>query len=79
MAFFRNRRVIAEILNMNEEPFKRCAVILQVISLPYDIHVAKFQNCALITAKLLVKEDNWYHVPVTAEGSLLPVKCSRRH
>lgn len=68
--FFSNPEKSAEITGLSSEAIKRCAIILQVISSEYEIKLPEFSDFCASTANYLVKEYNWYYLPISVHKIL---------
>ena len=60
---FRHHSKFSEITGVKEELIIRLYVILQAMSSNCQIKLAEFENYCLDTAKLFLKEYNWYKMP----------------
>jgi hypothetical protein len=82
--FFKNYRESARITGVNADLIRRFYVILQSISLGFEVNIEEFDKYTKDTAKLFVKEYSWFYMPAsvhtvlshgahTVSGAILPV------
>lgn len=70
-SFFSKPDVVGRILGINTNLIQRFANILHVISSGFEIDTNKFEQYSLETAKLYIREYNWYKMPPTVHKVLL--------
>lgn len=82
--FFHNPELSASITGIEESLIRRCCVILETISSPYEINAEAFDMYAVETARKLVMKYPWYKLPASVhkilvhgskiiEAALLPI------
>lgn len=69
--FFENSTISSSITGVDLDLIKRFHVILQVISCGHDIHLTKFQEFTLNTARKFVELYPWFNIPTTVHKLLI--------
>lgn len=69
--FFENAKISASITGLNLDLIERFHIILQTISSGFDIHVQKFNEYCINTAREFVALYPWYSMPTTVHKILI--------
>lgn len=69
--FFDKPKVIADITGINEELINNCATLLGALSCGLTVDPERFNELAIKTRDLYVRNYNWFYMPVTAHKILV--------